>query len=280
MSSFSRFTEGSAPLAWWRGHPIYLSAYLALFTIGSMVLTALLGGFAPETVGHLVYSHENFWGQFKFWTPLTHLLINPVSIFTLLTAFMWWKFGSEVENYLGRRTYLKLLGVILGTTLLTTSLVALMGQSRPLASVFFLEWSVFVAFATLYAHARVSIFVATLSVRILAAIFLALGVLQAVSSQNWVLLAQYLTVTGAAIAFITHWQGRWRVVMKPTDQAAPFAQPPSPRTSPQKKTKNRAFTGSVDDLLDKISQQGMQSLSDEERDFLHQQSRKMADKKD
>ncbi|MEQ1840856.1 MAG: hypothetical protein ABL994_10630, partial [Verrucomicrobiales bacterium] len=59
------------PLTWWKQHPVYLSAILALAGAISMVVFAILG---PGLMSHLVFSFESAFQQWRLWTPLTYLI--------------------------------------------------------------------------------------------------------------------------------------------------------------------------------------------------------------
>ncbi len=262
------------PLTWWRTHPIYLAAILALVGVASMILTAILG---YSVMGHLAFSFDQAFKQFHLWTPLTYVLYNPPSLWTLLGCYLLWSFGEAVERHLGRRAFVRMLLLLVAASPVVITLLHAAGvRGLTCAGMMQLQFGVFIAFATLYPRAKVSIIIVTLEVWVLAAIFVGMNVLQCLASRDWVSFVLLAANVGTAFAFIRYEQGELKLPSMPRPHASIKPVPPA-RTSkaakPAKETKPKSPT--VDDILDKISHHGMQSLTPEERRILDQASEEM-----
>src|SRR3954453_4833724 len=100
-------SQDRLPLTWWKGQPIYLAAVLALLGVVSMVVTALLMATAGGILARLIFSYASVLDHLWLWTPVTYVLVNPPSLWLLLSSYFFWRFGEEVERHLGRRSFVK-----------------------------------------------------------------------------------------------------------------------------------------------------------------------------
>jgi hypothetical protein len=250
------------PLTWWRQQPVYLSAILALVAAGSMLLTALLGANALL----LAFTHASFFREYHLWTPFTYLLVNPPDIWTAIGCFLLWRFGEAVERHIGRRAFVQMLVLLWLIPPVIISVFGITGiWSFACWGVSHLEFAVFVAFATLYARAQISIIILTLDAWVLAVILLGINALQRIAARDWTGLLLLLAETSAACIFIRHAKGELQLPSLPR---------PAPKPSKAPKSSKPAAPG-VDDILDKISLQGMHSLTAEERRILDKASKEM-----
>lgn len=249
------------PLTWWKQHPVYLAAVIALVGAASMVLTAVLG---YDLMGHFVFTYESAFRQLHLWTPLTYIFVNPPSLWTLIGCFLLWNFGEAVERHLGRRAFVRMLLLLLLVSPLVITLFSLFG-SRGLAcmGIMQLEFGVFIAFATLYPHAKLNVIILTIDAWVLAAVFVGINALVSLANRDWSSLLLLAANVGTAYAFIRFETGALELPSLPK------------RTSQAKKPAKKSSTPTVDDILDKISHQGMQSLTAEERRILDQASDEM-----
>jgi len=263
------------PLTWWKGNPIYLSAILALAGVASMILTAILGSSVTQ---YLIFTFEGL-QQFRVWTPATYVLVNWPSVWLLLGCFMLWRFGEAVERHLGRRSFVRLLIILLLVSPLLVSLAAFLGSARGCSGMMELEFGVFIAFATLYPRAQISLIFFTLEVWILAAVFVGVSALSCIATRDWISLLMLTGQVGTAIAYIRYEQG----VLKMPDLSSlkPTKAPPMTRMSvgPAPAKSPRKHSPAVDDILEKISRDGMHSLTEEERRVLDKASEDLQKKK-
>ena len=141
-------SQDNLPLTWWKQHPVYLAAIIALVGAASMVLTAVLG---YSMMGHLIFTYEGAFHHLRLWTPLTYILYNPPSLWTLVGCLLLWNFGEAVERHLGRRAFVRLLLLLLLASPLLITVFGLLGSyGFGCAGITQLEFGVFIAFATLY----------------------------------------------------------------------------------------------------------------------------------
>lgn len=248
------------PLTWWKQHPVYLAAVIALVGAASMIVTAVLG---YQLMGHLVFSVPLAFEQWHLWTPLTYVLVNPPSLWILLGCYLLWSFGEAVERHLGRRAFVRLLLLLLVSSPLFVTLFHLLGvRGMACAGITQLEFGVFIAFATLYPRAKISIIILTLDAWVMAAIFVGMNALQCLAARDWVSLLLLAANVGTAYAFIRFEKGELKL-------------PSMPKPAAKIRKPAKSSTPTVDDILDKISRHGMQSLTAEERRILDQASDQM-----
>lgn len=273
--SWFRESQDHLPLTWWKGHPVYLSAIVALVGVASMVLTAVIGN---EWLGSLIFSYENLVHRFYLWTPLTYALVNPPNLWLVLSCFLVWRFGEPLERHLGRRAFVRLVLLLLAVLPLLILLLGFGGLRTGLAGINHLLFGVFLAFATLYPRAQIPLIFATIEVWILAAIIVGVQALAAAAARDWVGLLMLAAETGVAYGFVRHEQGQLQMPALSSLIPRP-AQPKPDRTllptRPLKAKKSRPVVrpqSDVDEILDKISREGMQSLTAEERITLEQAS--------
>jgi len=259
------------PLTWWKQQPVYLAAIIALIGGASIILTAILGF---ESAPWLIFTYQNAFSGGRFWTAFTYVFFNPPDIWVVLGCFLLWNFGEAIERHLGRRSFIRLL-VILWLT--PPALVTLMGLAGfkgslllgmmlgcPLAAgVTILEFGVFNAFAALYPRAKISLIVITLDAWMVALLFSSIYAFRHIAGRQWAELIVLLGCIAMAWLYIIFEKGALKL-------------PSLPKRAPQaKKPAKKSSTPTVDDILDKISRQGMQSLSAEERRILDKASDEM-----
>lgn len=277
-------SQDHLPLTWWKGKPIYLAAILALAGGASVILTALLG---KSNAVYLEFSFANFFLHFWVWTPVTYVLLNGLSLWLILSCILLWMYGEGVERHLGRRAFARLVVALVAVSPLIISLLGLVGvRGLAAAGMQSLSFGVFVAFATLYPRAQISIIVITLEIWILAAVLVGVSALSAltagIETGNWAPLLMLAGNVGVAYGFVRYEQGRLKLPSLKTFIPT-RAQPARPaaraaRSAPRPKTAARTNL-QVDDILDKISREGMHSLTAEERVILERASNDLQKRK-
>lgn len=262
------------PLTWWKTHPIYLAAILALVGVAGAIASLVLG---QSGMTYLAFSFDNAFKEFRLWTPLTYVLFNPFPLLTVLGCYLLWKCGEAVERHLGRRAFVRLLLLLVAASPLMITLLHAAGKhGLTCAGIMQLAFGVFIAFATLYPRVEISIIILTLEARVLAAVIVGISALLYLAGGDWVSLALLAANVGTAFAFIRYEQGG----LKLPSMSMP-SRPVKPTTvawttnaaKPAKQSKPKS--PSVDDILDKISHHGMQSLTPEERRILDKASEEM-----
>ncbi|MCB1277465.1 rhomboid family intramembrane serine protease [Prosthecobacter sp.] len=266
LNSWLPESKDHLPLTWWKQQPIYLAAIIALAGAASMIVTALLG---YEVMGHFVFTFDSAFRQWHLWTPLTYVLVNPPSLWILLGCYLLWNFGEAVERHLGRRAFVRLLLLLLLVSPLLITLFGLVGiHGFACAGITQLEFGVFIAFATLYPRAKICIIILTLDAWVLAAILVGVNALGSLAGRDWASLFLLAANVGTAYAFIRFEKGELKLPRLPK-----VVFTTSSKTRPTKPAASK--TPSVDDILDKISHHGMQSLTADERRILDKASDEM-----
>ena len=259
-------SQDRLPLTWWKQHPVYLAAIIALVAAASMIVTAVLG---YDLMRHFEFTFDGAFGKLHLWTPLTYVLSNPPSLWTLIGCYLLWSFGEAVERHLGRRAFVRMLLLLLLVSPLLITVLGLLGIRGPgCAGILQLEFGVFIAFATLYPRAKISIIILTIDAWVLAAIFVGLNALSSLAARDWISLGLLAANVGSAYAFIRYETGELKLPRLPK-----VVLTSSPTTRPAKPAKSKSPT--VDDILDKISREGMHSLTAEERRILDKASDEM-----
>ncbi|MDB6073215.1 MAG: hypothetical protein JWO89_855 [Verrucomicrobiaceae bacterium] len=269
------------PLTWWKQKPVYLAAVIALGGVASMVLTTLIMAVNPDWLVPLTFSLDHLLRGWV-WTPLTYILVNPPDLWFLLTSYLLYTFGEAIERHLGRRSFVKLILALVLVTPLLLSLIGLAGPRNWSAlGMGELEFGVFLAFAALYPTARVSIIILTLEVWMLATAFVVISALMSLASHDWAGLFILAGQVGTAVGYIRYEQGNLRLPSlrlwpkKAKSNVVPFprqeaAEKPAP--APKEPVMD------VDAILDKISHQGMASLTPQEKQALEKASERLGKK--
>ncbi len=270
------------PLTWWKQTPVYLAAVLALGGVASMVLTALIMAVNPGWITPLVFSVDHML-HWWVWTPVTYVLVNPPSLMFLLSSYLLWNFGEAIERHLGRWSFVKLVLclVLVGPALL--GILSLFGpRDWPAVGMGHLEFGVFLAFAALYPTAQISIIILTLEAWVLATAIVAVDVLSCLAGHDWAGLFILAGQVGMAVGYIRYEQGRLHLPalrLWPKPRPKIVALPPRARQTAVKRAKVIEATESlegVDAILDKISHQGMASLTPEEKRTLEKASEQLS----
>lgn len=263
-------SQDHLPLTWWKGRPIFLAAILALVALVSMVVTAILGSAAAHW---FAFSYDGFFHGLRLWTPLTYALVNGPSLWLVIGCVIIWQYGERLERHLGRRSFVKLVVILLALSPMLTSLLGVLGASVSVAAgVHQLTFGIFVAFATLYPRAQVSLIVAVVEIWIIAAVLIGVILLSCLAARDW---STFLLLSGqviAAYSFVRYEQGQLQLPrmtrVMPERRTAPRATAPSvPRKTKTTKAKDSGMAD-VDSILDKISRDGIHSLTPQERSIL------------
>jgi hypothetical protein len=174
-------------------------------------------------------------------------------------------FGREVEQFVGRKTHLKLYAALI---LIPAILLCLLGLVIPIAylnccDVFF---GFFVAFATLYPGAMPMMWI-PLSMRALMWILLGISTLIDLATNQYV--AIFMLWTCSAVAYgAMRMIGAGRGFEWLTDWLDDRRTKKLAKAANIKVLKETKATQSIDDILEKISKHGVASLDAHERDAL------------
>lgn len=155
VKAMSRASYSEGPITHWGRIPVYITTIVLGFQILALILGILLilsrSGALGALLSFLVFSPDAAWGQFQVWRPLTYLLIDSPSFFSLFGLLFLWMYGREVESYLGRaRAIVFYLLALLVPVLLSTLMWLIALPTAPLIGGYFMSIAVVIGFATLY----------------------------------------------------------------------------------------------------------------------------------
>lgn len=261
-----RSPENYDPITWVGRVPVYATTIIVALYVVSMVGVAIaLASGAEGALGKLTFDTESVLRGGELWRCLTYAFVNPPDPWFLISLVMLYIFGRDVEQYLGRKGFVRLyLGFLLlgPSLLLAASLVT--SQSLSLTQSW-ANFAVFLAFAALYPGAQLLF---QITAKLFALVLLGISVLQLLAGRQWIemlvllataLLAYCAIRSGSALNLdfvarlrpVSHrTKGpRLRVVKNPDDE------PVDPHRI-------------IDPLLEKISRDGLASLTRREREQL------------
>lgn len=275
MPAFPR-SDGHQPLIWVKRVPIYLATLVtALLGLGCVGTASMVAArLAPDP---LALS----WGGLasgRVWQPLTHLLLDMPDFFTPFGLFFYYASAVAIEKLLGRKTFLWLFTWMALIVPLALVLVwRVLGVAAAFAGWYEFMVGTFVAFATLYPNTEAFGFV---PLKYLAFAGLALVLMGLLPSHDWVRVSAVLAQSATGFVFVRFAKGTWSL---------PYSLPvirirrghPRLRVVRTEPDTGSAATPSLDALLDKISAQGIDSLTAKERAALDKaRATLLADKDD
>jgi membrane associated rhomboid family serine protease len=256
--------EDHQPVTLLAGHAIYAAHFVVVVFVASLLATSLLLTFGG---GHLLTwldfnSDRVLSGQ--VWRILTYGLVNPPSLGFVIDMFMIVWFGRELEKFFGRRTFFILYG---GLYFITPLLFTLIGLQWPLSLAGAPgALALFTAFATLYPNIPL---IFGILAKWAAGILIGIYALMHLSSHDWPQLFALAATTGFAHAFVRYSQGRLTLPSfrssppRSTSREKPSPVAPSrPKPAPDSKA---MLMAEMNELLDRISKSGIDSLTAKER---------------
>ena len=261
-----RSPENYDPITWVGRVPVYATTIIVALYVVSMVGVAIaLASGAEAGLGKLTFNTESVLRGGELWRCLTYAFVNPPDPWFIISLVMLYIFGRDVEQHLGRKGFVRLyLGfLLLGPSLLLAA--ALVSRQSLFISQSWANFAVFISFAALYPGAQLLF---QITAKIFALVLLGISVLQLLAGRQWVemmvllataFLAYYAIRHGSALNldFISRLRPvsnrskipRLRVVKNPEDETV----------DPHR---------IIDPLLEKISRNGLSSLTRREREQL------------
>ena len=261
-----RSPENYDPITWVGRIPVYATTIIVALYVVSMVGVAIaLASGAEAGLGKLTFNTESVLREGELWRCLTYAFVNPPDPWFIISLVMLYIFGRDVEQHLGRKGFVRLyLGfLLLGPSLLLAA--SLVSRQSLSISQSWANFAVFISFAALYPGAQLLF---QITAKIFALVLLGISVLQLLAGRQWVemmvllataFLAYYAIRHGSALNldFISRLRPvsnrskipRLRVVKNPEDETV------DPHSI-------------IDPLLEKISRNGLSSLTRREREQL------------
>jgi membrane associated rhomboid family serine protease len=260
------------PLFWMSGRPVYVTTLILILHVLAFAGLALAISSLGEGVRQAL-SLGNFevirYGQ--IWRLFTYIIFPPETAIQFIFAmgFLFY-FGRQVEQFVGLKTFINLYAALVLIPSLLLSLLGFFGfyylnYLGGYGSIF----GVFVAFATIYPGAEICIWFVTLTAKGWAYALLAVLTLANLAFHQWIDLAT-LWCDAAVGYFGMRLIGAGRGMTWLTDWIEDRQAQRLANKRNIKVLKDAEATASIDDILEKISKQGVGSLSARERAALEQ----------
>ncbi len=251
--------------AWFRLGRLEVTSTVLLVLAGAvgLVLSAFMpvllefGAFAPGEVLR---------GQ--VWRVLTWPFVSGVSLWSVLTLVLLWYFGRDLENQVGRRAMMALYVGLWATLTVVNFVIGLLLSGGVLAGLDAIQFIVLLLWIAEYPRRP---FFFGIPAWVVGLVLVAIQVLGYIASRSLAGLAS-LIITAFVAAFLARKFGllsdlSWlpgRGAPRPAASARPAA--PKPSRAQQKAAARQASDAErMDALLEKISEQGIHSLTPAER---------------
>ena len=252
------------PVTWVGRHPVHVTTLLVAVHVFAAIVACFLGG--AGILGHLAFDSALVWQRGEFWQLASYAFVHSPSalLWFAVEMYMLFVFGREVERFIGRRAFIVLYLFLL---LAPTLLLSLWGLSERVgvAGSPALHFGIFIAFATIYPSVELLL---RIQAKWVALALAAISTLQLLAYRDWSAMAVLWASIAAAFFFIRLrgvgpelvWWGnlksRWQP--KPKFQVVP-------RSTPRRVVEPENVHESIDPVLEKISKQGINSLTASER---------------
>ncbi len=254
------------PLFWVGGHPIYVNTLLLVLHILAFAVTALAVSFDPAVLAYLGLGNYDVVYHGQIWRLVSYIIFPPATaiMFIFAMGFLFY-FGRQVEQFVGRNTYISLYGALVLIPSILFCLIGFLGfWSENYMSGYGTIFGVFIAFATIYPGVEISIWFVNLTAKGWAYALLAVLSLANIAYHQWLDLGALwcdaaigyagmrLIGAGRGLTWLTDWVEE--------RQARRLA-----RQHNIKVLKDTQAAESIDEILEKISKQGVGSLDARER---------------
>jgi membrane associated rhomboid family serine protease len=264
-------SEDYRPLFWMSGRPIYANTLLLTSHITAFIVVALcISYLGPIVVSDaLELDPARVWHDGQVWRLFSYIAYDPYffsqrSLWFLWSMLLLFFFGREVEQFAGRKTYLTLYASLVFIPAILLCLLGLVINVEPHLNCFEAIFGMFVAFATLYPGAMPTFFWIPFSSSVLVWVLLAIFSLIDVADHAFT--ALFMLWVSSAVGYLgmrligagrgLNWLTDWIEERQARRLAAKHN---------FKVLKDAKESESIDDILEKISKQGVGSLSAKER---------------
>jgi membrane associated rhomboid family serine protease len=291
----SSWDAGSSPGLGWLGAPTaavraLLIANVTVFALQTALL-ALSHLVRGDGLWHTVFDHIFALSgpglcTGMVWQPVTYMFLHTTGILHILfNMFALWMFGRDVEAQIGPRTFLQLyitgglFGAACWLAFNWTSDAPLLGASAAV-------YAVCIAFATLVPEREVTILLflflpITMKARWWAWIAVVVVAYQSLAESNGEV-AHLAHLGGIVVGYVfIKWMG-WGRPSRPVEALRALTRPVTRLMERREREKNLSadefISERVDPILDKISREGIHSLTRQERKILEQSQAKMKER--
>lgn len=269
-----------------------LIANSALFVLALLLQQFTIDGFPLARIIADVFPLYPIGGGFQVWQLFTYMFMHGSFMHLLFNMFALWMFGLELENEWGARkflTYYFLCG--LGAGLANLFIAPLFAPAAPTVGASGAIYGVLLAFGMMYPDRPIFVyFLLPVRARYFVMVYMALEVYAGVTSTSDGV-AHFAHLGGAAVGFLAILWDQKRFPFQelitrrheryvPTEKVNEYSTAAQGRIYDAKyydvrDREEKVSQARVDEILDKISQSGYQSLSDSEKKLLFDASKKL-----
>lgn len=224
----------------------------------------------------------------QFLTVLTYPFLEPPSFWLFLGWFFFFSYGGMLEADLGREKYAKLLVSVMLLPVAIVVLLGFAGIPGVLLGSHIPHLSIFVAAIAMMPHVPMAWL--NIPIKWLAVVFVGLALLQFVMMRN-ICSAAALVANCALVVWWMRQHGhvsQWNVMGDILGPRGGSGRAPKRRTKKARLAKRKSYETKlrpraeikpsrrqdIDQILDKINEQGLHSLTEEERRILKEASQK------
>lgn len=250
-------------------YPLDLTTLLVAVHATLMVATCLLMAFrAAGFLSWFVLDTSEVW-QGSLWQLGTYAFVHSPSglLWFAVEMYMLYAFGREVERFVGRRAFIMLYALLLLAPAVCLTLAGLYFRLG-LAGSAALHFGVFIAFTTIYPSVEMLL---RIQAKWIALVLAAIGTLAALAGHDWGSLIVLWASIAAAFFFI-RLRGVGPELVWWSDLKERFAPKPKftivQKPSARRTVEPEGVHESIDPILEKISKQGIGSLTENERAVL------------
>src|SRR5580700_11876873 len=284
MALLSSFNE-DRPVTYFSGYPIYYATILTMaYAVGVLgtFLAKAFGGWEAIVLLLAFDSSRSILGG-QIWQIVTYSFIDVPSFFTIIGLLFLYVSAVEIEKYIGKARFLTLYGVIIlipvvtltALGLITSSPILYFGQTQVMIGLF-------IAFCTLYPGVQWGGFLTAKWVAIASLVLSSAIDLSSSSPFRWISLGELWLISGFSFGYIRFLQrgGQLPSFRFPLRRRPKLRVVQKPKSRPRPAVIEAADTGNVemDQLLDKISKHGLNSLTSQERAALERAREKLLEK--
>ncbi len=284
----SPWSRGNDP--WFRIGQIDVTTTVGLIGLGiiSVLVRAFEGG--NDGIASRLWFEPQKIQDGEIWRLITWPLDNQVGFWTIFLFFILYMLGNQLESLMGRRTFLYLLLALTLLPALVLTLVSISNSSQyALYGLRFIEIGVLIAFAVQFPFAR---FWPGIPAWGIVSVIVGLQFLDALQMRSGLYALALLTVTLTAVVGMRSLGYAQDLQWIP---ALPLAgksrnRPRQKSTLRRRTRKNhlRAVTDfrdrhtekEIDQILDQVADEGVESLSKEQRKRLEQHSKALRKRRD
>jgi hypothetical protein len=268
----NRNSEQCYPLTWVGRVPVYLATVLAAVQAVSMILTSFamaVSGPEKNLLEPLIFTFGGLVWNWEVWTIFSYAFVNPPDIMFAIQLIMFAMFGSEVEKYIGRKSFAWMCGLLLVAFPAFLCVLGMLGVNAPYQGAGALNFSVFLAFVLIYPRAQIFF---GIEARWIAIVLMAVYSLICLAGHAWAQLAMLWW----GLAVVAIWLKFEGLASLETPSVSDFFKRKHSQRKlkvvrgekPKPKAEEPGVHDSIDPILEKIARQGIGSLSRAEREKL------------